>query len=112
METCKVENCGNNCVAKGYCRKHYMQIRRNGQIRDPNKKICSVDGCNSRHHAKGYCSKHYREYLLKGEITTNKVHKKCILEGCENKSRALGLCYKHYVRLRRKRKNSDSTSLK
>ncbi len=101
METCKVENCGNKCVAKDYCRKHYMQIRRNGQIRYPNKKICSVDGCNSKHHAKGYCSKHYSQYLLKGEITINKVCKKCILEGCENKSRALGLCYKHYARLKR-----------
>lgn len=42
MRTCKVKMCGNKYLAKGYCRKHYLQLRRHGKILkrtvyDPNK---------------------------------------------------------------------------
>lgn len=30
---CKVENCKNKHAAKGYCAKHYYQIRKYGKIR-------------------------------------------------------------------------------
>ncbi len=93
MKICNVDNCSNKCVAKGYCAKHYMQLRRNGQINDPFDRICSVDGCKSSLHPKGYCSRHCQQYLLKGVITISNVHNKCTIDGCVNKSRALGLCF-------------------
>jgi len=34
MRTCSVEGCENKHYCKGYCSKHYMQIRRTGQILD------------------------------------------------------------------------------
>lgn len=47
MNICKIENCNNIHLAKGYCGKHYQQIKRVGHIlsetyRDGNKII--VDG--------------------------------------------------------------------
>ena len=34
MRTCKVEGCNNKHHAKGYCKKHYLQMKRHGQISD------------------------------------------------------------------------------
>ena len=34
MRTCKVEGCNNKHHAKGYCKKHYLQMKRHGQILD------------------------------------------------------------------------------
>ena len=35
---CKVDGCNNKHLAKGYCEKHYAQVRRHGHILDDNKK--------------------------------------------------------------------------
>ena len=37
MKTCKVEGCNNKHKAKGYCAKHYWQIREYGEILDRTK---------------------------------------------------------------------------
>ena len=34
MNICKVDGCENKVFGHGYCNKHYMQIRRHGQIQD------------------------------------------------------------------------------
>ena len=34
MKTCSVEGCNGKHVAKGYCSKHYQQMKRYGQILD------------------------------------------------------------------------------
>ena len=34
MKTCKVDGCNNKHLAKGYCNKHYRQMRRHGEILD------------------------------------------------------------------------------
>jgi hypothetical protein len=50
MRICKVEGCENKHCAKGYCKKHYYQIQRNGNlaertIYDPNELIIENDIC-------------------------------------------------------------------
>ena len=37
MKICKVEGCNNKHYAKGYCSKHYTQLRRHGEILDRTK---------------------------------------------------------------------------
>lgn len=32
MKICKVEGCGKKLLAKGYCSKHYSQVRRTGKV--------------------------------------------------------------------------------
>lgn len=39
MKICKIEGCNNKHNAKGYCKKHYEQIRRYGRITNKNEII-------------------------------------------------------------------------
>ena len=72
---CSVDGCGNPLLAKGFCRKHYSQIYRKGEIQ-PDKEErqkaegvkCTVDGCEKDAHANGYCRKHYGELYRRGKI--------------------------------------------
>ena len=47
MKTCKVEGCNNKHYGKGYCAKHYQQIKRKGKIyktyKEPNDIILYDD---------------------------------------------------------------------
>lgn len=48
MNTCKVDGCNNKHSAKGYCKKHYTQMKRYGKIlnrtiKDPNEIIIYED---------------------------------------------------------------------
>lgn len=65
--TCKV--CGTEAYAKGYCNKHYNQIRIHGRLRpdlergsySSEERECSVDGCYGVVVAKGLCMTHYQQ---------------------------------------------------
>lgn len=54
---CTVPGCRNRQLSRGYCAKHYQQMRRHGEIRT--KRTCSVDKCENKHHARGFCKFHY-----------------------------------------------------
>ena len=71
---CTVDGCNRNPVAKGYCRKHYMRVRRHGDpLAGPEyDPICSVDGCDGNQVAKGYCQKHYRRFKKYGDSSISK----------------------------------------
>jgi len=50
MKTCKVESCNNKYYSKGYCGKHYTQLRNHGKIlkrtmHDPNEIIDCGEYC-------------------------------------------------------------------
>lgn len=79
---CQVEDCNNKHSARGYCGKHYIQMRRDGKIRqilpDTSNIMCVVDGCDSFSYIKGYCSKHHMQickfgYIIHGRSGTNEV---------------------------------------
>ncbi len=60
---CIVEECDNNALSKGYCGKHYLQIRNHQRLTpelERNRiRLCVVENCNYQHKAKEYCPKHY-----------------------------------------------------
>ena len=106
---CTIENCENQHYAKGYCRKHYIQIQRYGRLTPETEKgrhgVCIVEGCNNKHKAQGYCSKHYQQVHKHGRLTPErekKLHKICKFDICANVPIAKGLCAKHYAYIRRK----------
>lgn len=72
-KACKVDGCNDKYYAKGYCSKHYQQIKRYGSIssdgRRKSNKTCSVEGCDGKHHAHGYCRRHYEQIKRHGCIT-------------------------------------------
>ena len=69
MKKCTVEGCDNKHHSKGYCQKHYNQMKYHGHIlEDKEKSSCQVEGCSNRHYAKGYCLKHYTQIRNTGEI--------------------------------------------
>jgi len=64
-KTCKVEKCSDPAFCKGYCTRHYQQIKLQGKIKQeqiylmiPN--ICKNLGCGGKVFAKGECQKCYR----------------------------------------------------
>ena len=71
MRICSVENCDCKHFSKGYCNKHYTQVRRHGRIIDEDiaskeVRICEVQNCNNKHFSKGYCKKHYSQFRRLG----------------------------------------------
>lgn len=69
---CQVEGCERKHASKGYCDRHYRQVRAHGKVldreivhRDP---ICVIEGCEEKHKAKGYCSRHYCQMWYHGKV--------------------------------------------
>ena len=67
---CTADGCDQAEVARGYCFRHYQQIRRYGRLTPERERIygrtkCQVATCQERHAARGYCKKHYmQEFYL------------------------------------------------
>ncbi|AND28374.1 hypothetical protein ASE53_17475 [Bacillus sp. Root11] len=61
-KVCKVEGCQLDHRVKGYCRKHYYQVKKHGRVLDKVLKVdyCIIEGCHRVREAKGYCPKHYQ----------------------------------------------------
>ena len=62
--------CDGPQVAKGYCFRHYQQMRRYGRLtpereRPYGRTGCQAPGCCEPHSSRGYCKRHYMsEYYL------------------------------------------------
>lgn len=74
MRECKVEGCTEKHEAKGYCKKHYQQMRKYGAIKKGISTQCKVIGCNNTRLVKGYCSRHAAQIRLYGKILDRTVH--------------------------------------
>ena len=67
---CKAEDCSQAEIARGFCFRHYQQVRRYGRLTPERERIysrttCQVTDCHERHAARGYCKKHYmQEFYL------------------------------------------------
>lgn len=75
---CLVEGCNNKSCSKGYCSKHYAQIRKYGRITDKERnkyKTCKVNDCNDTVFSKGYCKKHYYQKRYSGKVNAKKYNK-------------------------------------
>lgn len=110
MKGCKVEGCTGNHEAHGYCKKHYMQLWRYGELREDTPEQCKVEGCSEVRFAKGYCERHYKQMWKYGVITERvppPTH--CKVDGCNNVHRAKGYCNKHWQQVSRHGRILDRT---
>lgn len=73
MKTCTVDGCENPNYVKGYCVKHYQQVKKYGEVHEKIKN-CKVEGCTNPHEAKGYCIKHYKQILRHGQILDRTIY--------------------------------------
>lgn len=63
MKRCKRNDCDDSVLARGLCRKHYMEERMNN---NPIK--CKEENCNDFVKAKGLCGRHYNQQYKNGCI--------------------------------------------
>lgn len=62
---CSVENCDREAICRGYCTKHYQQMKLRGSIIKKDyvyvEGHCKIIGCNKKSFSKGFCQTHYLE---------------------------------------------------
>lgn len=69
MEECRIEGCTRPVVAKGFCRVHYNDLYRRGEIGSARipmhhtpRPACAVDGCERPAVGHGYCLTHWKRW--------------------------------------------------
>jgi hypothetical protein len=58
---CDVDDCDRAHEAKGYCAKHYLNLRRRGKLGA--RKPCKYVTCSRPDFCRGYCEMHYQRLL-------------------------------------------------
>jgi len=108
MKTCSVEECDrnetNSRITKGYCSRHYTQIRRHGRIlvAGPRPDKCKIMGCDEKNHSYGYCRKHAYKLRTEGYLQESKVKKyPCKIEGCNRPHNSHGYCQRHFKQMKK-----------
>lgn len=105
--TCTVGACTRLHVARGLCRVHYKQQRKDnpGFVVQPQRRgaVCDIAGCESLHAAKGLCSRHYQISRKHGTplYVRDATELTCSIAGCISLNITRGLCPLHYGRLQR-----------
>ena len=117
---CAAPGCGAAAKVKGFCRKHYDRIARNGHLnavenpghfkagQKSTKRTCAVDGCDGRHKARGFCEFHasrdarYGSPLGGPKMRQSRAGRTCSVLACERlPSDAAGFCAMHSYRNKR-----------
>lgn len=57
--TCKANECNNEVIAKGYCRKHF-RLWKHGEMPRPRYKICTTEKCRKPRFAGSLCEEHWK----------------------------------------------------
>ena len=78
-EVCQAPECDAKATSKGYCNKHWGQIRNHGKLTpererktpyEKNKgRICLAQNCGESAFSKGYCRKHWGQIYKYGRLT-------------------------------------------
>lgn len=70
---CQAGNCPQPARTRGYCPRHYQQLRRHGRL-TPEREYhrceqwCNAEHCERPQLAKGYCFRHYQQYRRYGHL--------------------------------------------
>jgi len=105
-KVCKAENCGESSRTKGYCSRHYQQIRHHGRLtpeREYGKRgtYCQVENCQEPQTAKGHCYRHYQQIRRYGQLTPERERiygrTNCQVPDCQERHSARGYCKRHYM---------------
>jgi hypothetical protein len=111
VKMCKAPHCEGGHYAKGYCKKHYTQVTKHGDLMPERERgvprVCKVPGCGRKDTIRFYCRKHARQMKRYGRLTPEREHVMgrtgCKVPGCPDPHRAHGLCARHYNKDRWKR---------
>ena len=117
IPSCKVMECNDIAEIKGYCKRHYNQVIKHGEVTLIEKRIkyptvCQIEGCGKKSYSNGYCQSHYNKLYKYGDpLYEYKREKdnKCKIGDCDRKYYAKGYCRKHYLEYIMKAKG-DKTS--
>lgn len=96
---CKIDGCPDPVVGHGWCNKHWLRWKNNGdplivKRRAKQAEVCEREDCYEPGYMRGCCLRHYRE-LQKAERDP------CSVEDCDEPWAARGLCVVHYHRFLR-----------
>lgn len=108
VRTCKARGCDRQHYARGYCRKHYLQVRRHGRLSPELEhgvvRVCKVKNCGRTDTLYGYCLKHARQIRYHGRLTPERERlvgfTGCAVVGCKEEHGSRGLCHAHYGQAR------------
>lgn len=112
--TCGVEGCGGKILARGFCCRHYYQVKRHGHVtcaeRRNRPRACAEAGCPERPYARGLCLRHYQRgwraarapQAPRAERTRRvpRIAVPCLLPACGERHFADGFCRLHYIKMR------------
>jgi hypothetical protein len=70
--TCLLVECVKNPHSRGYCYRHYVDLRAAGVLapmrnRRPKGRVCVVEGCGKVHDSQGYCQLHAKRWRKRGD---------------------------------------------
>ncbi|WP_420716146.1 HNH endonuclease [Mycobacterium sp. 94-17] len=114
-KTCTVEENGVRCdrphLARGYCGRHYHQLRNSGQLEKlPRPQACVIvengEPCGKPiTDRRGWCGKHYQRFKAHGDPlhtlrTPPSPTGLCSIPNCGKPNNAKGWCATHYGRWR------------
>jgi hypothetical protein len=109
-KVCKIEECTNPVLARGWCSPHYQKWKRegvpDGDFRAKNQgKECEVDGCTRAASRRRMCGMHYLRWRKDGDpgeagsrYMDPTPDGLCRIEGCSKKVQARQLCPMHLER--------------
>ena len=107
---CKAPGCDLHAYVRGFCTKHYQQVKAHGRLTPEREQFrdvqCRLERCTAPARARGLCVRHYHQLLRYGQIlpperenASPDPSRRCTVPGCARRARSRGYCNMHYLRI-------------